>query len=102
MKERIEHLVFFTLKEGIEDLEKDELVERFRSLEGKIPGLESLSVGLNTTVEHEFADYPFGMRMLFESREKLAAYQLHPDHLKAVQLVKKIVDKVAVVDFEVK
>jgi hypothetical protein len=102
MEPRIEHLVFFKFKEGIKETEKAELVERFRALEGKIAGLESLSAGLNTTVEHGFAAYEFGMRMLFENRESLAAYQLNPDYLKAVQLVKEIVDGVAVVDLEVK
>jgi hypothetical protein len=101
MKQRIEHLVFFKFKEGIKDKDKQELVKGFRSLEGNIPGLESLSVGLNTTVEQEFADYQFGMRMLFENREMLAAYQLHPNHLEAVQLVGDLVDGVAVVDFEI-
>ncbi|MEO2075290.1 MAG: Dabb family protein [Bacillus sp. (in: firmicutes)] len=101
MKQRIEHLVFFKFKGGIQEKDKQELVKRFRSLEGNIPGLESVSVGLNTTVEQEFADYQFGMRMLFENREMLAAYQLHPNHLEAVQLVGDLVDGVAVVDFEI-
>ena len=101
MKHQIEHLVFFKFKEGTQEIDKNELVNRFRSLEGNIPGLESVSVGLNTTVEQEFADYQFGMRMLFENREMLAAYQLHPNHLEAVQLVGEIVDGVAVVDFEI-
>jgi ABC-type polysaccharide/polyol phosphate transport system ATPase subunit len=89
-----------TLMKILAGIYKQDQGEMFRSLDGKITGLESLSVGLNTTVEHEFADYQFGMRMLFENREKLAAYQLHPDHLEAVQLVREIVDAVAVVDFE--
>lgn len=102
METRIEHLVFFTFKEGTGEEEKRELVQRFRSLEGKIAGLEAVSAGLNTTVEHEFANYEFGMKMLFANRVRLSAYQLHPDHLNAIQLVKEIVADVAVVDVEVK
>ena len=101
MRPPIEHLVFFTFKEGTKKEQKEELVQRFRLLNGKIAGIKAVEAGLNTTVEHEFADYEFGMRMLFENRERLAAYQLHPEHLEIGRLVKEIVENVAVVDLEI-
>lgn len=96
----IEHLVLFKFMVGVKEEQKQELVNRFYSLSGKIEGLKSLSVGLNKTVEKEHAHYEFGMRMLFQNQDSLATYQVHPNHLSVIELVKKIVYEVAVVNFE--
>jgi hypothetical protein len=101
MSKKVEHLVYFRFKDGISQEQKQHLVIQLNDLLGKIDGLEAISVGLNTTEEHQFKhDYGVGMRMLFRNREKLQEYQLHPEHLKVADFIWTIVEDVAVVDFE--
>lgn len=101
MSKKVEHLVYFRFKDGISQEQKQSLIVKLNDLLGIIDGLEAVSVGLNTTEEHQFKhNYGAGMRMLFQNREKLQEYQLHPEHLKVGEFIWTIVEDVAVVDFE--
>lgn len=68
-------------------------------LEGKIPGLLSLEVGLNQ-VEHP-GSYDLVLISRHESWEALDAYRVHPEHLKVAEVVGRHSKERAAVDFEV-
>ncbi len=75
----VKHIVIYTLKEG---QDKDAAVAFIASLleplAGQIPGLQKLEVRRTYQGGMDYCLYSE-----FESREALAAYQVHPKHLAA-------------------
>ncbi len=74
--------------------QKLEMKLRLMALNGKIPQLLNIEVGI---------DYDNGTMSLiseFASAEDLATYQSHPDHLSVVDFVKPLVAGRAVCDYE--
>jgi len=72
--------------------------EKLETLTGKIPGLNSLQVGIN---ENETSS-AFHICLITEhpSWEALKAYQEHPLHVEVGSFVKEVSKERAVVDFE--
>lgn len=99
---KVEHLVYFRFKKEVTQHQQKVLVQMLYSLFGKIDGLQEISAGINTTEEtHYMHDYSVGMRMLFRSRDALREYQVHPEHLLVSEYIHKIMEDVAVMDFEI-
>ena len=71
----VKHIVLYTLKEGVD---KDEAVKLIASvlepLVGKIPGL------LELEVRRAFNGMDYALYSVFESREALETYAVHPLH----------------------
>ena len=99
----IKHIVMWTLKEQAEGASAAEngrkIKEMLEGLNGKIPGLMHLEIGLDVfqaTPECHVALYSE-----LESREALEGYQQHPEHMRCVAFVKKVVATRAVLDYEI-
>jgi hypothetical protein len=88
----IKHLVLWKLKENAEGKTKQEnALELKAALEGlreKIGEIRALEVGLNFNPAETACD--LSLYSEFKTREDLENYQKHPDHLKVVELVKKV------------
>ena len=67
-------------------------------LNGRIPGLLKLEVGIDFSQENESSDVVLYSE--FESRQALDAYQVHPAHAEVVPFVKSIRAERRVVDYE--
>lgn len=99
----VEHIVFFTFKEEALGMKREEIkVEAKKQLEdlvGKISVIKKLSVGIN------FNPSPFSFDLslytLFDNKDALEEYQVHPDHVLVKDFFGKVVEKRAVVDSEV-
>ncbi|MDO8776422.1 MAG: Dabb family protein [Burkholderiaceae bacterium] len=82
----IRHIVMWNLR-GDSSQEKDRNIEilrrSFESLNGRIPGLIQLDIG----VDESRVDYACDVVLYseFESKEALAAYATHPEHLRVKQ-----------------
>lgn len=68
------------------------------ALNGQIPGLIHLEVGLDISTDPDAADV--ALYSEFVSREALHAYHDHPEHLKVVPLVKSARKERRMIDFE--
>jgi hypothetical protein len=77
---------------------RDEHLERLRSLNAVVPGIESFAVGVDTL--HSPKSYDTGLVAIFRDRAVLDAYSVHPDHVKVVEFGSSITDRMAKVDFE--
>lgn len=96
----ISHIVLFSFKEEAKNKNKKELItlakEVLENLEGKIPELKKICVGIN------FLDSPVSFDLSlyteFSDEKDLDIYQNHPDHVKVKELFSEIVEKRAVVD----
>jgi len=74
------------------------LREKLEALRGRIPGLLRLEVGLDFSATANSSDVV--LVSAFESREALAAYQIHPEHKAVVAFASQIVSERRLVDYE--
>ncbi len=94
----IKHVVMWRLKEENREQNAKKAKEVLESLVGKIGGLLSLEVGINSYVDKN----PNADCVLISTHTDFAAleqYQTHPEHQKAVDFIKKIVESRGCVDF---
>lgn len=96
----INHVVLFKLKEFASDSEKEEVLNKIKSmllnLTQYIPELKHIEVGLN----HELKSSSFDLSLIthFDDLEGLNTYQYHPEHLKVGAFLKQVVVNRAAVD----
>ena len=93
----IKHLVMWRI-EGKEH-NAPKVKRRLEALNGRIPGLLHLEVGINFVQDEQAADVVLYSE--FESRAALDAYQTHPLHNEAAEFVKAVRTERRVVDYEV-
>ena len=72
--------------------------EKLEDLRGRIPGLLRLEVGLDFSATENSSDVVLVAD--FESREALAAYQVHPAHKAVGLFVRAVVSERRLVDCE--
>ena len=88
------------LKEGASKAENALKVKAsLEGLNGKIPGMRALEVGIN--INDTPAAFDIVLYSEFDSAEDLKKYQNHPAHLKAGEIVGTVAFERKVVDYEV-
>ncbi len=92
------HIVVWKYRAETSQATRDEHLARLRSLSSVVPGIESLSVGVDTL--HSPKSYDTGLVGIFRDRAVLDAYTVHPDHVKVVEFGRSITETMAKVDFE--
>lgn len=97
----VRHIVFWRLK-GDTAAEREEQARAIKAaleaLNGRIPGLLRLEVGVDFSRTPDSAD--LALYSEFASRAALEAYHHHPEHVKVMPLVKGLRIERRVVDFE--
>ena len=98
----VKHMVMWRLHDEVDGVGKNdkavEIKQALEALNGKIPGLIHLEVGLDFDGSSQAADIVLYSEL--ESREALAAYQAHPLHQAVIPLVKGAAKERVVVDYE--
>ena len=92
------HIVVWKYRAETPQATRDEHLARLQSLSSVVPGIESLSVGVDTL--HSPKSYDIGLVGIFRDRAVLDAYTVHPDHVKVVEFGGSITETMAKVDFE--
>ena len=92
------HIVVWKYRAETPQATRDEHLASLRSLSSVVPGIESLSVGVDTL--HSPKSYDIGLVGIFRDRAVLDAYTVHPDHVKVVEFGGRISETMAKVDFE--
>lgn len=99
----VKHIVFWTLKETAHGRSAEqnahEIKSRLEALNGRIPGLVKLEVGMDFSRSDFSADV--ALYSEFVDREALAAYQVHPEHVEIADFVAVVRETRAVADYEV-
>lgn len=95
----IKHIVCFKLKDnGKESCEK--AAEIFRSMEGKVPQLRSIQVGIDFL--HSPRSYDIILETTFDSKEELENYQKDPYHCDVVKKYIHSVQETSIaIDYEI-
>lgn len=96
----IKHIVMWRLNEQAGDKPANALKikQALEALNGQIPGLIRLEIGIDFSREGESSDVVLYSE--FESRQALEAYQAHPAHAAAIPVVKALRAERRVVDYE--
>ncbi len=99
----IKHIVMWKLKESASGNTKEKnallIKEKLEALNGKIPGLLKLEVGIDFSQTQESSDIVLYSE--FESREALNNYQSHPEHKAIIPFVAEVREERRVVDYEI-
>jgi len=99
----IKHIVMWRLHNEANGKSKKENASEFKSrlesLPAKLPSIKSMEVGIGYN-KAEGAFFDMVLTTSHDSREKLAEYAMHPDHLDVVAFAKDIVAERKVIDFE--
>ena len=92
----VKHIVLYTLKEGVDKEEAVKLIASvLEPLVEKIPGLRELEV------RRAFNGMDYALYSVFESRQALEAYAVHPLHQEAKTHFFHLLDSRVAADYEV-
>lgn len=96
----IRHIVSWNFKEGLTDEEKrqygQEMKTQLEALPALIPGVISIEVRTDLL---EASNRAIVLNSLFENEERLAAYQVHPEHVRVSNYVGTFVTDRTCVDY---
>jgi hypothetical protein len=98
----IKHIVMWKLKDFSEGRSKADnmliMKNMLEALNGKIPGLEKLEVGLG--IGGSETSFDMVLYSEFQDEQALETYQNHPEHLIVREFVGKVREKREVVDYK--
>lgn len=93
----IVHIVMFKFKDENKALNIAKVQKKLMKLEELIPSLKMMEVGVNFNESPRAFD--LSLYSTFETEEDLEAYQVHPEHLQVVELIKEVTIESKVVDY---
>lgn len=93
----IKHIVMYRLKNSTEE-NKEALVRKFLSMDGKITELKSIEAGADVLGSER--SYDVALVCSFDSIKNMAIYRDHPVHLKVKEYVQSVVASSISVDYE--
>lgn len=100
----VRHIVLWKFHENANGKSKAENLKIARdminALAKSISQIKTLETGINDTLAPS-ANWDLALISTFESFDDLNAYQIHPEHLKLVEFMKKVRDLRSAVDFEI-
>ena len=98
----VKHVVMWKLR-GPSEEERREQARRVQAalfaLRGNIPGMSSLEVGVGASAGEQHADVV--LLTVHDDWASLSAYQSHPAHLVAAQIIGEVRVERRVLDFEI-
>ena len=93
----IKHVVVLKFKPGVTEDDVQALEKGLDALPGAIP--EILSYDFGRDIVRSERSFDFGLVSSFKDLEALKRYQVHPEHVKVLELVKRICDQIVAVGF---
>lgn len=99
----IKHVVMWKIRDELDGKPKNELCrdikQQLEALPGKIPVIRSFEVGINAIPSDASDDLILVSE--FDSAEALAAYAVHPDHVKVAEVIARAKLTRNAVDYQV-
>jgi len=93
------HIVMFKFRDENKESNIKDVAEKLNALSELIIQLKVMEVGVNFTDSERAFD--LSLYSTFETKEDLAAYAIHPEHIKVVELIKSVALESKVVDYEI-
>lgn len=95
----VRHVVAFKFKEGADPQKIRQVEEAFAALKQKIPQVQQLEWGTNSSPEKHSKGFTHMWIATFKNAEDRDAYLVHPDHKAFAGALKDVIDDVFVLDF---
>ena len=99
----LRHIVMFRLSDQAEGKTKEENAKKIKKVLDKLPEkieqIREYEVGINISESDSAADLV--LISSFESEDELGTYRVHPDHIEALEFIKRVVSESRVVDYHV-
>ncbi|MBA3700235.1 MAG: Dabb family protein [Planctomycetes bacterium] len=95
----IQHNVFFTWKPSMTRELETQAFAAFLAMKQSIPGVVSVSVGLQNSPEGLGKGFTAGLSVVFTDAAARDAYLPHPAHIAAVTPIKPHIEDVCVLDY---
>lgn len=94
----LRHIVMIKFKDNVNIQEASiKLKSKIEALERSIETLINIEVGINISTKASAQDIV--LTADFENEEGLNYYRDHPEHVKVLEYLKKVMEKAAVVDY---
>ncbi|SFV65700.1 Stress responsive alpha-beta barrel domain protein Dabb [hydrothermal vent metagenome] len=93
----VKHIVMFDFKDENKQENIAKAKEMLEALVDSVPSLNSIEVGINFSQEARAMD--LSIYTEFDDRAGLEAYANHPEHLKVVEFIKRVVISSKVSDY---
>jgi hypothetical protein len=93
----LRHIVFMKFKAGVTAEQVEELKRALGGLPAKIPEIREWAFGADVLRTERSVD--FALVAAFEDVEALKRYQVHPDHIPVLGLVRSMSESIQVADF---
>ena len=91
------HIVMFKFKEENKKANLIQAKQMLENLMGSVPSLRSIDVGFNEIEAERNMD--LSLIAVFESKEGLDLYDMHPEHQKVVTFIKTVVEYTKATDY---
>lgn len=91
------HIVMFKFKEENKNANIIQAKQMLENLMGAVPSLRSMDVGVNMIPSDRAMD--LSIIAVFEGKEGLDAYDVHPEHQKVVAFIKSVVEYSKATDY---
>lgn len=97
----IHHIVLVWLKLSGNPSYRQQIIAESQRLEN-IPGVISVNAGRSLFSNRDIVDHSFdvGLDITFETTEDLQNYLVHPDHLRFVDGIKPLIERIVVYDIK--
>ena len=100
----IKHMVMWNLQKKAKGRTAAEnakiIMERLKALNGRIPGMKMLEVGMDFS--RSPMSFDMGLYSEFESRKALDDYQEHPEHAAVRDFIFEVIDgDIVLLDYEI-
>jgi len=96
----LRHIVMWNYKEGFSDIENQNNANKVKiqleALKSTIPEIIEMKVHINTISS---SNMDIILDSLFESETTMAAYKIHPEHIKVSELITSVLKNRTVFDY---
>lgn len=93
----VKHVVMMKFKKEVKEEQIAEVKKGLGALPGLIPEIKSYEFGRDEVKSDR--SYDFCLVSAFENYDSLKTYQVHPEHVKVVNLLKEICEDIRSVDY---
>lgn len=94
----LKHIVLMKFRTGVEAVRIEDMKMSLGSLPGKIDEIKGFEFGPDILKSER--SYDFALVASFTDLDSLKSYQIHPDHIPVIQMVRGLCETILVVDFE--
>jgi stress responsive alpha/beta barrel protein len=97
----VQHMVLIKWKDDTTPEKRQEMMNEFRLLQTRIPGIHSIDEGPDISTEKLQKGFNHGAIVTFEDRTRRDYYLTHPAHEAFKKKALPMIDELLVVDFEI-